>query len=245
MDIKLRRLLVILVALVALCGLAALAGSNTPSYAGGPDVTPTCLSCTGNGGTPTPVGTPVANTSSIVGYVYDYSTGPPVPVKDMGVTLTGCSWDAVWGTDDNGHFYFNNLGQGSALVNLQLPPNGHAINPNVLVHTSGMTDTYTVYLGFYVGDQVPLGELKTPDGKSLTSINEQTVTLPPTTTPDGTVMPDVGGTFPDSYLIIGLTAILLLFLPVAGLAELNGLRVPVSPGRRRLTPASAPRHDLQ
>ncbi len=241
MDVKLRRLVVISVALVSLCGLAALAGLNTPSYAGGPDATPTCPSCTGGGGTPTPV----ANTSSIVGYVYDYSTGPAVPVKDLGVTLTGCSWDAVWGTDDNGYFYFNNLGQGAAYVNLQLPPNAHAINPNVLVNTSGMTQTYTVYLGFYVGDQPPLGELTTPDGKSLTGINEQTVTLPPTTTPNGTMMPDVGGTFPDSYLFIGLTAVLLLFLPAAGLAELRGLRVPASLGHRRLTPAPAPRHDLQ
>ena len=221
MDVKLRRLLVIPILFAALCGLALLAGWNTPSYAGGPDATPTCPSCTG-GGTPT---TPVANTSSIVGYVYDFSTGPPVPVKDMGVTLTGCSWEAVWGTDDNGYFYFNNLGQGSAYVNLQLPPNGHAVNPNVLVNTSGMTQTYTVYLGFYVGDQPPLGELKAPDGRSLTGINEQTVTLPPTTTPDGAIMPDVGGTFPDSYLIIGLSAVLLLFLPVAGLAGLARQRV--------------------
>jgi hypothetical protein len=221
MDVKLSRLLVISVSLAALCGLALLAGSITPSYAGGPDATPTCPSCSGGGGTPTPV----ANTSSIVGYVYDFSIGPPVPVKDLGVTLTGCSWEAVWGTDDNGYFYFNNLGQGSAYVNLQLPPNGHAVNPNVLVNTSGMTQTYTVYLGFYVGDQPPLGELKTPDGRSLTGINEQTVTLPPTTTPDGAIMPDVGGTFPDSYLIIGLSAVLLLFLPVAGLAGLARQRV--------------------
>ena len=219
MNVRVRRLLVILLALVALCGLAVLSGWNTPSYAGGPDATPTCP-CTGGGGTPTPV----ANTSSIVGYVYDYSTGPPVPVKDLGVTLTGCSWDAVWGTDDNGYFYFNNLGAGSAYVNVQLPPNGHAINPNVLVETSGMTQTYTVYLGFYVGNRPPLGELKTPDGKALTGINEQTVTLPPTTTPDGTIMPDVGGTLPDSYLIIGLSVVLLLCLPVAGLAELSGQR---------------------
>jgi hypothetical protein len=82
-----------------------------------------------------------------------------------------------------------------------------------------------VYLGFYVGDQPPLGELKTPDGRSLTGINEQTVTLPPTTTPDGAIMPDVGGTFPDSYLVIGLSAVLLLFLPVAGLAGLARQRV--------------------
>jgi hypothetical protein len=224
MDVKLRRLMVISISLVALCGLALLAGSITPGYAGGPDATPTCLPCTGGGGgTPTPV----PNTSSVVGYVYDYSTGPPVPVKDMGVTLTGCSWEAVWGTDDNGYFYFNNLGQGSALVNLQLPPNGHAVNPNVLVNTSGMTQTYTVYLGFYMGDHPPLGELKTPDGRSLTGINEQTVTLPPTTTPGGAIMPDVGGTLPDSYLIIGFSALLLLVLPAAGLAELARRRAPL------------------
>jgi hypothetical protein len=228
MDTKLRRLVVISLALVALCGLAVLLGSTGPSYAGGPDATPTCPSCTG-GTNPTPV----PNTSSIVGYVYDYSTGPPVPIKGMGVTLSGCSWEAVWGTDDNGYFFFNNLGEGPAYVNLQLPPNGHAINPNVLVNTSGMTETYTVYLGFYVGDQPPLGELKTPDGRSLTGINEQVVTLPPTTTPDGSIMPDVGGTLPDSYLIIGLSAVLLVLLPIAGLAGLKGKRVRLMVSGRR------------
>ena len=214
MDAQVRRLVVIPVAIVALCGLTMALSWTTPGYAGGPEATPTCPSCTG-GTNPTPV----ANTSSIVGYVYDYSTGPPIPVKDLGVTLTGCSWDAVWGTDDNGYFFFNNLGEGPAYVNLQLPPNGHAINPNVLVTTSGMTQTYTVYLGFYVGDQPPLGELKTPDGKSLTGINEVIVTELPAST-DGAVIPDVGGVFPDSYLIIGLSAILLLSLPMAGLSAL-------------------------
>jgi hypothetical protein len=217
MDVKLRRLIVIFIPLVVLGVLALLAGMNTPSYAGGPDATPTCLVCTGETNP-----TPVPNMSSIVGYVYDYSTGPAVPTKDMGVAVTGCSWDAVWGTDDNGYFFFDNLGQGAALVNLQLPPNGHALNPNVIVNTSGMTETYTVYLGFYVGDSPPLGELKTPDGRSLTGINEQTVT---DTTTDGAVMPDVGGTFPDSYLIIALSVALLLTLPVAGLAGLARQRV--------------------
>ena len=214
MEIKAWRLMVIPIAIVALCGLTMALSWTAPGYAGGPEETPTCPSCTG-GTNPTPV----PNTSSIVGYVYDYSTGPPVAVKDMGVTLTGCSWEAVWGTDDNGYFYFNNLGEGSAYVNLQLPPNGHAINPNVLVYTSGMTETYTVYLGFYVGDQPPLGELKTPDGRSLTGINEQMVTDVPAST-DGATMPDVGGVFPDSYLIIGLSAVLLLSLPLAGLTAL-------------------------
>jgi hypothetical protein len=221
MDIKLLRWLVISVAVTILCGLALLIGWNQPTYAGGPDATPTCVVCTG-GTNPTPV----ANTSSIVGYVYDYSTGEPVGIKDLGVELTGCSWSAVWGTDDNGYFFFNNLGEGPAYVNLQLPPNGHAINPNVLVNTSGMTDTYTVYLGFYVGDQPPLGELTTPDGRSLTGINEITVTELPDST-SGTVMPDVGGVFPDSYLIIGLSALFLVSLPMAGMSRLVRRRAPL------------------
>ena len=220
MDVKLRRLLVVFLLPAVLCGLALLAGWNTPSYAGGPDATPTCPCTGGGGGTPTPV----ANTSSIVGYVYNYSTGPPVPVKDMGVTLTGCSWSAVWGPDDNGYFYFPNLGAGTAHVNLQLPPNGHAINPDVIVETSGLTETYTVHLGFYVGDKPPADSFTTPDGEPLTGVSAETVTLPPDTTSDGALLSDVGGTLPDSYLVIGLSAALLMSLPVAGLAELTRQR---------------------
>jgi hypothetical protein len=220
MNVRLSRLLVIFVALVALCGLTLPFGWTSSSYAGGPEATPTC-DCTG-GMNPTPV----PNSSSIVGYVYDYSTGPPVPRKGIGVKLTGCSWSAVWGTDDYGYFYFDNLGQGVAQVNLQLPPNGHAINPNVIVDTSGLTETYTVYLGFYLGDTPPSGELTTPDGKPLTGSSTSTTTLPPGSTTDETLIPSVGGTLPDSYLVIGLSAMLLLLLPVAGLVELT----------RRLTP---------
>jgi hypothetical protein len=80
MEIKVWRLMVIPIAIVALCGLTMALSWTAPGYAGGPEATPTCPSCTG-GTNPTPV----PNTSSIVGYVYDYSTGPPVPVKDMGV----------------------------------------------------------------------------------------------------------------------------------------------------------------
>jgi hypothetical protein len=215
MDVRLYRLIVIPIALVALCALTLILGSPTPGYAGGPEATPTCDECAGGG----EFDEDVTNTSSIVGYVYDYSTGPPIPIKGMGVSLTGCSWSAEWGTDDNGHFYFNDLGAGVAHVNLQLPPNGHAINPNVMVETSGMTDTYTVYLGFYVGDKPPVDSYTTPDGKSLTGVSAETVTVPPDTTPDGTIMPDVGGA-PDSLLILGLSAGLLTLLPLAGWSEL-------------------------
>ena len=225
MDTKLFRLMLIPVVLVALCVLA-LPLWTTPSQAGGPEATP-CPNCSG-GMNPTPV----PNTSTINGYVYNYTTGDPVGVIDMGVTLTGCSWEAVWGTDDNGFFYFNNLGEGTAYVNLQLPPGGNAINPNVVVNTSGLTETYTVYLGYYLGDTAPSGPFTTPDGKALTGSYAETVTLPPTITPDGTIMPDVGGTFPDSYLVIGLSALLLMILPVAGLTKLTGQRAqPVTLGK--------------
>lgn len=201
MDRRLRRLLVVSVALVALWGVMLLFGWAIPGYAGGPEATPTCDECKG-GMSPTPV----PNTSSIVGFVYDYSAGSPAPAEGMGVTLSGCSWDAVWGTDDNGYFYFDNLGQGIAYVNLQLPPDSHAINPNIIVETSGVTQTYTVYLGFYRGGTPPSSDqLTTPEGEPLTP---------------GALIPGVGGTLPDSYLVIGLSATLLLSLPVAGVARL-------------------------
>jgi len=211
MDTRLRHLLAISVALAALCGLALSFGWTTPSYAGGPEATPTCA-CTG-GMSPTPV----PNTSSIAGYVYDYSAGAPLPVKGMGVTLTGCSWSAVWGTDDNGYFFFHNLGQGAAHVALQLPPNGHAINPDVVVNTSGLTETYTVYLGFYLGDTPPSGDLTTPDGKLLSGIS---TSPPPGSTPDGAAIPGVGGALPAPYRFMELSVLLLLLLPAAGVAEL-------------------------
>lgn len=230
MNSALRRLVVLSLAMIVLCGLGSLLGTATPGQAGGPEATPTC-DCSGGGSA-----TPVPNTSSIVGYAYDFSTGPAVPRKDINVTLTGCSWSAIWGTDDNGYFYFHNLGAGKAHVAVQLPPGGHAVNPNVIVETSGLTQTYTVYLGYYTGDP-PLGELKTPDGKSLTGINEVFVTLPPETTPDGSTLPDVGGTFPDSYLVIGMSALLLISLPFAGLAQVGRF------GKHRLAtdPHSMPR----
>ncbi len=215
MDVRLRHLLVISVALAALCVLVLALGSTTTSYAGGPDATPTPC-CTG--GTSA---TPVPNKSSIVGFVYDYTTGPPVPVKGMGVTITGCSWSADWGTDDHGYFYFNNLGEGAAYVNLQLPPNGQAINPNVLVQTSGLTKTYTVHMGFFVGDAAPTGPFTAPDGTPLTGSGGAPIVAPPEASPDEAPLPDVGGTLPDSFLVIGLSVALLLLLPVAGLARLT------------------------
>jgi len=213
MGLRLSRLILPVAALAALAGLSLLLGSTAPSYAGGPEVTPTC-DCAG-GMSPTPV----PNKSSIVGYIYDYSTGPPVGRRDVAVKLTGCSWDANWSTDDNGYFFFNDLGQGDAHVNVQLPPGGHAINPNVLVQTSGMTETYTVYLGYYLGDTPPAGPFKTPDGKSLSG---SSTVAPPGSSSDGALMPSVGGAPPVSDLV--LSAGLLMLLPVAGLVRLTRLK---------------------
>jgi hypothetical protein len=217
MDLKLYRALVVGAGLALLCGLALLFGSPAPSYAGGPDATPAC-ECTG-GGSPTPV----PETSSVVGYVYDYTMGVPVPHRDIGVELRGCSWSATWGTDDNGYFYFRNLGAGVAHVNLQLPPGWHPLNPNVVVQTSGLTETYTVYMGYYTGDVVPGGPFTTPDGQSLTELNGGDFT-PPGSSPQGAPLPDVGGSLPDSYLVIGLSAMLLAGLPLAGFTQAARVR---------------------
>ena len=224
---KLLHLVVIVLALIILCALALSFDQAAPSYAGGPEATPTC-DCSGSGVSETPV----PDKSSIVGYVYDYSTGPAIPRKDVGVKITGCSWEAVWGTDDNGYFYFNNLGAGKARVNLQLPPYAHPLNPDVIVETSGMTQTYTVYLGFYLGETAPKGPFNTPDGMPLSGLTGAKVVTFPSPTPSGAELPNVGGVLPDSYLVIALSAVLLALLPLAGATELVRLgRKEIQPGQ--------------
>jgi hypothetical protein len=220
MNAKLRQyLLAISLVLAALCGLA-LWGWTTPSYAGGPEATPQCVTCTGGMSE-----TPVPDESTIEGYVYDFTTGIPKGIKDIGVTLDGCSWTAQWSTDDNGHFFFNNLGQGAAKVTLQLPSDGHAINPNVIVETSGEDDTYTVYLGFYRGNVVPAATFRTPDDQMLTGVVATPV--PGATPSDGASIPGVGGDFPDPYHESWLSAALLLLLPAAGLMAVARRRAQV------------------
>jgi len=220
MDTKLRcHLLAISMVLAALCGLA-LWGWSAPSYAGGPEATPHCDNCTGGMSE-----TPVPDESVIDGFVYDFTTGIPKGIKGIGVTLTGCSWTAQWSTDDNGHFFFNNLGQGTAHVKMQLPPDGHAINPDVVVETSGEDDTYTVFLGFYRGNIVPAASFRTPDDQMLTGV---VATPEPGATPsDGAEIPGVGGDFPDPYHESWLSAALLLLLPAAGLMAVARRRAQV------------------
>ena len=220
MDAKLRQhLLAVSMLLAALCGLA-LWGQAAPGYAGGPEATPACDACTGG-----MKETPVPNESTIEGYVYDFSTGVPKGVKGLGVTLTGCSWSAQWSTDENGHFFFRNLGQGTAHVAVQLPPDGHMVNPKVEVQTSGEDDTYTVYLGFYRGNTVPAATFRTPDDQMLTGMVE---TPEPGATPsDGASIPGVGGDFPDPYHESWLSAALLALLPAAGLMAVARRRAQV------------------
>jgi hypothetical protein len=220
MDAKLRQqLLAILMVLAALCGLA-LWGWTAPSYAGGPEATPQCVNCTGGMSE-----TPVPDESTVEGYVYDFTTGIPKGVKGIGITLKGCSWSAQWSTDDNGHFFFNNLGQGAAHVTMQLPPDGHAVNPDVIVETSGEDDTYTVFLGFYRGNIVPAASFRTPEDQMLTGVVE---TPEPGATPsDGASIPGVGGDFPDTYHESWLSAVLLLLLPAAGLMAIARRRAQV------------------
>jgi hypothetical protein len=217
------RLLAIFSVVMMLGGLAFLVGGTAPSYAGGPEATPTC-ECIGGGGEADAEATPVPNKSSIVGYAYDYSTGPAVGRKGLGIKLTGCSWSATWSTDDNGYFYFDNLGFGLAHVDVQLPPGARAVNPNVVVQTSGVTETYTVYLGYYFGDMPPKGPFTTPNGQALTSGAAAGTPMPGGSTPDGAPLPSVGGTLPDSYLVIGLSALLLMGLPVAGMVQMGKSR---------------------
>jgi hypothetical protein len=88
----------------------------------------------------------------VSGYVYDYSNRMRQP--GIPVILDGGGWRAETVSDSNGLYQFFNLGTGSAVLNLRLPPGTHAVAPDWPVSLSGVN--VHVDLGYYWGDNPPL-----------------------------------------------------------------------------------------
>ncbi len=186
----------------------------------------------------------------VEGYVYEFHPRDPenpetsewfgVRSQKVPVIAKGITFEIFWNTDDNGSYYFPNLGAGPILLNLKLPPDAHVINPNVLIESTGLEETQRVDLGFYRGD-VPPPEpelLVTPDGgvlpfltlgdveilstcgyADLPSLASSIIDPPETDSTDEPGMPNVGGvlTSTEPPVIIALAAALLVLLPVVGL----------------------------
>lgn len=123
---------------------------------------------------------PIAKTQ-IEGYVYEFHPKDPehpatsewfaVPSRDVPVIAEGVSFEIFWGSEPNGYFYFykTRFGKGPIILNLRLPEDAHPINPNIVIESTGLEETWTVFLGFYRGDVPPpnFSQLRTPDGNFL------------------------------------------------------------------------------
>ncbi len=115
----------------------------------------------------------------IEGTVYEFHPKDPanpaksewfaVPSRDVMVRARGITFEIFWGSGNEGGYYFPHLGAGPIVMDLRLPEDAHAINPDVVIFSSGLEETWTVFLGFYRGDVPPPNptQLKTPDGNFL------------------------------------------------------------------------------
>jgi hypothetical protein len=157
--ISLRQLALLLPTVVLLGSLALVfqPGSNNALAQGTPQPTPTNTGGGGGGGGDgdggkgeSPLGPPGAVVS---GFVYDYSKA----ARQGGVTvmIDGGGWQAQTVSDSNGYYQFVNLGSGSGVLNLGLPPGAHSVAPNWPVSISAGSDI-RVDLGYYWGDAPPM-----------------------------------------------------------------------------------------
>ncbi len=191
---------------------------------------------------------PIADTR-IEGYVYEFhpDVNNPgewfgVPSQDVPVIAKGIDFEVFWGSAEDGFYYFpNGMGAGPIILTLRLPPDAPAINPNVVINSTGLEETWTVFLGFYRGGAEPpdVTQLRTPDGNFLpfTTLTDLEILskcgymdlpnvakevlpeLPPPSTPggDSIEMPDVGGILVPNqpFVVIAAAMILAVVLPTA------------------------------
>lgn len=135
-----------------LTGIAGLTLVSSPAPTHGALVPPTPTNEPRPGGNPDrsqPLGPPSATVS---GFVYNYSEAAYQP--GVTVVLSGGGWRVETVTDSNGFYQFGNLGIGSAVLNLQLPPGGHSVTPDWPV-TLESGSHIKVNLGFYMWDAPP------------------------------------------------------------------------------------------
>ncbi|MCB1318971.1 MAG: hypothetical protein KDK34_01895, partial [Leptospiraceae bacterium] len=130
-----------------------------------------------------------------------------------------------WISEDNGYFYFykTRFGSGPILLNMQLPPGTTAINPNILVESTGREETWTIYFGYYRGDVGPanIEDLRTPDGEPLPMSDSKFYNF---TGIDGrSALPAVGGIKEEdnSMTVMAMAAAIAIILPVIGVITIR------------------------
>lgn len=169
--------------------------------------------------------------TEIEGYVYEFIPGGEdgewiaIPAAGIPVVAEGISFEIFWVSESNGYFYYykTRFGSGPILLNLQLPPGATAINPNILIESTGMEDTWTIYLGFYRGDTPPpnIEDLRTPDDEPLPMSDSKFYNF---TGIDGrSALPAVGGIKEEeeSMSVAALAAAIAIILPVIGIVAIR------------------------
>jgi hypothetical protein len=177
----------------------------------------------------------LAHQSRVEGFVVEFHPDPAAPggwrgvfSRDVPVVISGPGFEAFKASDKDGSFFFDNLGAGPVTFNLRLPPDAHALNPNVTVVTNSFLNTTSgIYLGFYRGDMQPpdVTTITSPDGVPLAPANFTFEDLEGSddTLNDLTGMPSVGGVLPRQISLVSvvLAVILVIVLPAAGLLKLR------------------------
>ncbi|MCG3210598.1 MAG: hypothetical protein FOGNACKC_04229 [Anaerolineae bacterium] len=176
--------------------------------------------------------------TKIEGFVYEFHPENPddpahsewfaVPSQQVPVIAKGVGFEIFWVSEPNGYFYFykTRFGKGPIILNLRLPEDAHAINPNIVIESTGFEETWTVFLGFYRGDVAPprVDQLKTPDGNYLPFTDSRFSSYESIVGLDGeSSLPGVGGELPQatSVAVIVLAAAVVLILVGVGVRTLR------------------------
>lgn len=168
----------------------------------------------------------------IEGIVYEFHPENPldpqgsdwvgVRSRDVPVVARGITFEIEWGSEKDGTFFFDHMGAGPIVLNLRLPPDAHPLNPNLVVKSTGLQETRTVFLGFYRGDLPEPGmfQLHTEDGRNLPFATDDDIFLANNC---GLPMPNVGGILPPEKptSILALAAAMLVILPTVGFLKLR------------------------
>ncbi|MBN1994216.1 MAG: hypothetical protein JW953_16080 [Anaerolineae bacterium] len=169
----------------------------------------------------------------IEGHVFEFHPDPNGPggwtavrSRDVPVVASGPGFEIFWGSEKDGFYFFNNLGEGPVTLNLRLPPDAYPINPNITVMSRGFAETWpNIDLGFYRGDVPPddVEELRLPGDHPISTLIPGDTILDTDEYGNILGMPNVGGALsPDRpAVIIILAAVMLVILPAAGILKIR------------------------
>jgi hypothetical protein len=169
------------------------------------------------------------------GFVFEFHPDPngpggwlAVPSRDVPVIASGPGFELLWGSEDDGSYYFDYLGEGPVTLNLRLPPDAHPVNPNITVMSKGFIETWKVELAFYRGDIPPedFDALRLPLGYAYNSLIPGDTIIDVDKYGGYTYMPNVGGILPSNrpVSILILAGVVLITLPTVGFIALRRKR---------------------